>query len=271
MDMAQFTGESMATQDWSHSELGPQEDWPPALRLTLDIMLNTPLPMLLMWGRQQIQLFNQAYASSIGSASANAPGGSIPVVPPAAWSWNPAAIGQAWEGQSLLFPRQALKLWRDGRMLEASFDLHYTPVRAGDGTVGGILCTLAPASAPALPAAANDSPLQILVVEDNQDAQYLVCEMLRAFGHQVSAAANGEMALQLLAGASFDVLFSDVSLPGMSGVDLARLALQRQPQLRIVFASGYSESLTSHLDFPAVSMQKPYDIEQLQEVISKLR
>jgi CheY-like chemotaxis protein len=112
--------------------------------------------------------------------------------------------------------------------------------------------------------------LRILVVEDNQDAQYLVCEMLRAFGHQVSAVANGEAALELLADTEFDVLFSDVSLPGMSGVDLGRIALQRHPQLRIVFASGYSQSLTSQLDFPAVSMQKPYDIEQLQKVLQDL-
>ena len=273
MNMAHTAGESMPPPDWSRSELGPPEHWPPALRLTLDIMLNTPLPMLLLWGRQQIMLYNQAYASSAGSASASPPGGTIPVVPPAAWSWNPQAIEQCWAGQSLVFPRQALKLWRDGRVLEASFDLHYTPVREADDTVAGILCALAPASAPAV-AAASERQLRILVVEDNQDAQYLVCEMLRAFGHQVHAVANGEAALEVLADvgskAGFDVLFSDVSLPGMSGVELARVALQRQPRLRIVFASGYSESLTSHLDFPAVSMQKPYDIEQLQQVLRSL-
>ncbi|WP_342119947.1 response regulator [Pseudoduganella sp. OTU4001] len=262
----------MATQDWSRSELGPQDGWPHALRLVLDVMLNTPLPMLLMWGRQQIMLFNQAYASSAGSANATAPGGATPTVPPSAWSWNPQAIERAWNGQSLVFPRQPLKLWRDGRMAETNFDLHYTPVRDASGAVAGILCTLAPASAPPLStAAANDGQLRILVVEDNQDAQYLVCEMLRAFGHEVSAVADGEAALEVLAGASYDVLFSDVSLPGMSGVELGRQALQRQPQLRVVFASGYSESLTAHLDFPAVSMQKPYDIEQLQRVLNSLR
>lgn len=269
MDMTHIAGESMANRDQPRSELGPQEEWPAALRLTLDIMLNTPLPMLLMWGRQQVMLYNQAYATSAGSASASPPGGSVPVVPPAAWSWNPQAIEQCWAGQSLAFPRQALKLWRDGRVLDANFDLHYTPVRDAGGAVAGILCALAPASAAAV-ASARDSQLRILVVEDNQDAQYLVCEMLRAFGHEVKAVANGEAALDLLAGASFDVLFSDVSLPGMSGVELARVALQRQPQLRVVFASGYSESLTSHLDFPAVSMQKPYDIEQLQQVLRGL-
>lgn len=269
--MAQIAGESMATQDWSRADLGPQETWPQALRLVLDIMLNTPLPMLLMWSRRQVMLYNQAYASNVGTASAVPPGGTVPAVPPSAWSWNPPAIEQAWAGQSLVFPRQPLKLWRDGRMAEASFDLHYTPVREADGAVVGILCTLAPASAAPLPAAAaNDGHLRILVVEDNQDAQYLVCEMLRAFGHEVSAAANGEAALELLAEREYDVLFSDVSLPGMSGVELGRTALKRQPRLRIIFASGYSQSLTSHLDFPAVSMQKPYDIEQLQQVLQGL-
>ncbi|WP_431479283.1 response regulator [Massilia eburnea] len=257
----------MATQDWSRADLGPQQAWPPALRLTLDIMLNSPLPMLLMWGRRQIMLYNQAYASNVATASAVPPGGTVPAVPPSAWSWNPQAIEQAWAGQSLVFPRQPLKLWRDGRMAEASFDLHYTPVRDAENQVTGILCTLAPASAALSAAAANDGHLRILVVEDNQDAQYLVCEMLRAFGHVVSAAANGEAALEMLASEEYDVLFSDVSLPGMSGVELGRTALQRQPRLRIVFASGYSQSLTSHLDFPAVSMQKPYDIEQLQQVL----
>ncbi|WP_028103630.1 response regulator [Pseudoduganella violaceinigra] len=269
--MAQIAGESTATQDWSRAELGPQETWPQALQLALDIMLNTPLPMLLMWSRRQIMLYNQAYASNVGTASAAPPGGNVPAVPPSAWSWNAQAIEQAWSGQSLVFTRQPLKLWRDGHMLEAAFDLHYTPLRGADGAVAGILCTLAPASAPALPAAAaNDGHLRILVVEDNQDAQFLVCEMLRAFGHEVSAAASAEGALELLAGAEYDVLFSDVSLPGMSGVELGRTALQRQPRLRIIFATGYSQTLTSQLDFPAITMQKPYDIEQLQQILRDL-
>jgi CheY-like chemotaxis protein len=261
----------MATQDWSRAELGPPERWPPALRLTLDIMLNTPLPMLLMWGRRQVMLYNQAYASNVGTASAVPPGGTIPAVPPPAWSWNTQAIEQAWAGESLVFPRQTLKLWRDGHLLETNFDLHYTPLRDADDTVAGILCTLAPASAPAHPAATGDAgSLRILVVEDNQDAQYLVCEMLRTFGHEVSAVAHGEAALNMLSSGEYDVLFSDVSLPGMSGVELGRLAHQRQPGLRIVFASGYSHSLTSNLDFPAVAIQKPYDIEQLQQVLGAL-
>ena len=270
--MTQIAGESLASHDWSRSELGPPPGWPPTLRLTLDIMLNTPVPMLLMWGRGQVMLYNQAYVDIAGSRNCVVPGGTVPAVPPSAWSWNPQAIQHAWDGHGQAYARQALQLWRDGQLSEATFDLHYTPLRAADGRVEGILCTLAPPSAvPLAAAAANDGRMRILVVEDNDDAQYLVCEMLRAFGHEVQAVSRGEEALAELERNSFDVLFSDVSLPGMSGVELGRAALRQHPGLRIVFASGYSQSLTSHLDFPAVSMQKPYDIEQLQKVLQGLR
>lgn len=110
--------------------------------------------------------------------------------------------------------------------------------------------------------------LRILVVEDNLDAQYLVCEMLGAFGHEVDGVAHAEPALALLAGQHYDVLFSDVSLPGMSGVELARRALAARPGLKVIFASGYGEALLGHLDFPFISLQKPYELEQLQAALA---
>ena len=56
------------------------------------------------------------------------------------------------------------------------------------------------------------------------DAQYLVCEMLRAFGHEADGVGHPDDALARLAAGRYDLLFTDVSLPGMSGVDLARRA-----------------------------------------------
>jgi DNA-binding NtrC family response regulator len=110
-------------------------------------------------------------------------------------------------------------------------------------------------------------PLAVLVVEDNLDAQFLCCEMLKAYGFHADGVGHAEGALSLLAGGSYQVLFSDIGLPGMSGVDLARLALQRQPALRVVFASGYGDSLLRHVDFPHQSLQKPFDIERLRVLL----
>jgi CheY-like chemotaxis protein len=111
--------------------------------------------------------------------------------------------------------------------------------------------------------------LRVLVVEDNLDAQFLVCEMLKAFGHTVTGTGNAEDALASLADGPYDILFSDVSLPGMSGVELARHALQAQPGLGVIFASGYGDSLVSRIDFPSISLKKPYDLEQLQSALAQ--
>jgi len=148
-------------------------------------------------------------------------------------------------------------------------DLHLTPLREADGQVAGVLYALE-RSAPAQPEAAASSGLRVLVVEDNLDSQYLVCEMIKAFGHQAEGVGHGEGALGLLEAADYDVLFSDVSLPGISGVELARQALRSAPDMRVIFASGYGETLLRHVDFPFQALQKPYEIEQLQAALAGL-
>ena len=255
--------------DWSRSRLGAPAGWPPCLRLTVDIMLNSPAAMLLMWGREQVMVFNPAYAELYGNASLHPPGGNIPTVLPPAWSWNSAVIRQAWDGVASHYAGQALPYLHDGTRGQQILDLYYTPIHDEAGSVAGILCTLAPSRAAAASPAAP-SRLGILVVEDNADAQYLVCETLRALGHAVQACASAEEALPLLSRQRFDVLFTDVSLPGMSGVDLARQALSQQPSLALLFASGYGDEFVRHLDFPAATLQKPYDIEQLQQALDNI-
>jgi DNA-binding LytR/AlgR family response regulator len=74
----------------------------------------------------------------------------------------------------------------------------------------------------------------------------------------------------MLQPARYDVLFSDVSLPGMSGVELARQAIVMQPDMAVIFASGYGDTLLRHLPFPFVSLQKPYEMEQLQGTLDDL-
>ena len=254
--------------DWSRTALGDPAGWPSSLRLTVDIMLNSPLAMLLMWGDEQIMVFNDAYATLIGLPSLRAPGGNVPSLQPAAWSWNSGVIGAAREGRSARYPGCSLPVWRNGGVAQQLLDLYYTPVRDERQKVAGILCSMA--ATQSAPAADSGPGLRLLVVEDNSDARYLVCETLRALGHEVQAAATGEEALPQLGTQPFDVLFTDVSLPGMSGVDLARQARQKTPALELLFASGYGDELTRRLEFPAQSLQKPYDIEQLQAALDQI-
>lgn len=261
------TAHTPPSPDWSNTALGEPAGWPASLRLTTDIMLNAPHAMLLMWSERRIMVYNNAYVELIGLPGLRAPGGNVPSMQPAAWSWNAGAIADVQSGRSLAFRGCSLPTWHNGRVEQQALDLYYTPVRDGE-TVAGVLCTLVPATL-AAPAESN-APLRLLVVEDNADARYLVCETLRALGHEVDAVASGEEALPQLLQQPYDVLFTDVSLPGMSGVDLARVARREKPELALLFASGYGDELTRRLDFPAQSLQKPYDIEQLQEVLERI-
>ncbi|SMP68063.1 hybrid sensor histidine kinase/response regulator [Noviherbaspirillum suwonense] len=114
----------------------------------------------------------------------------------------------------------------------------------------------------------DDDLLRILVVEDNEDSRILVCELLNTLGHTVTGVGSAEEALEALGNGRFDTLFTDVSLPGISGVELARKAAVMAPGIAIVFASGYGASISAHLDIPSRSLAKPYDIHQLRAVLA---
>ena len=141
------------------------------------------------------------------------------------------------------------------------------PVRTTQGNDSALL-SVAPTTAPDT---AQPGQMHILVVEDNPDLCQLVCELLDSFGHATTAAGSAEQALQRIVDADFDVLLTDVRLPGMSGIDLARRLIAEKPKLQVIFASGYGAGLTANVGFPAHSLAKPYDIERLQALLESLR
>jgi CheY-like chemotaxis protein len=108
--------------------------------------------------------------------------------------------------------------------------------------------------------------LRVLVVEDNQDSLQMVCELVGMLGHTVSGVGDGEAAWQLVQSQPFDVLFTDVSLPGMSGIDLARKVAREKP-MRIIFSTGYGKDALEHLEFAAACLRKPYDLMDLQAAL----
>jgi CheY-like chemotaxis protein len=254
--------------DWAHSALGDAAAWPLSLRLTLDIVFNSPLPMLVCWGPENVVLFNEAYATLAGPSHPPAPGGSVPAMLPAPLAAARDAFDQALGGEPARRPHQSITFIGATGPQQRHCDLYFTPIRDERNQVRGVLCALAPGTqAVKSPAAAG---LRILVVEDNLDSQFLICEMLSAFGHDNDGVAHAEAALEKLAGGRYNVLFSDVSLPGMSGLELARRALLADPRLKVIFASGYGDSLLRQVEFPYLSLQKPYEIEQLQKALADI-
>ncbi len=102
----------------------------------------------------------------------------------------------------------------------------------------------------------------ILVVEDDPLVRSYVNTQLQSLGYKTLSAANGAEALAIAdGGAAFDLLFTDVIMPGLNGRQLAAEMAQRRPALKVLFTSGYTENAIIHhgrLDSGVLLLAKPY-------------
>jgi two-component system cell cycle response regulator CpdR len=115
------------------------------------------------------------------------------------------------------------------------------------------------------------APLRILYVEDNDIVREVTSELLAQDRRQIVACATAEEALKEFAANPFDLVITDVSLPVMSGMELARSILELKPHVPIILASGYD------LDFAVEnwaanvrSIIKPFDAAEIEALMSKL-
>jgi CheY-like chemotaxis protein len=112
--------------------------------------------------------------------------------------------------------------------------------------------------------------LRVLLVEDNEQVNLFARDLLGDLGCTVISTASAAEALERLADTPVDVVFSDVVMPGLSGVDLAQQVQARYPRTPVLLASGYSREM---LTGPARGMPliaKPYGRESLAEALSKV-
>ena len=111
----------------------------------------------------------------------------------------------------------------------------------------------------------------ILVVEDNEMLAGMACELLDALGYRTVWASNAAAALDLLASesGSFDVVFSDVVMPGMNGVEFGKEVRLRYPGLPIVLTSGYNAVMPREGQREFEMVLKPYTSEILVRAFDK--
>jgi len=117
----------------------------------------------------------------------------------------------------------------------------------------------------------HDRGRRVLVVEDNVEVGRFSTQILTDLGYDTTLAANADEALKLLDEPNrFDVVFSDVIMPGMNGVDLGREIRRRYPKVPVVLTSGYSEVLAEEGWHGFDLIQKPYAAEELFRVLRRV-
>lgn len=131
----------IARLDWARSPLGEANDWPQSLRTAVDIVVNSPMPMLLLWGHQLIQLYNDGFARLAGNKHPDAMGQPAHQTWPELESFTAPIYSAVRDGQTRTFSEQRFVLQRNHRDTEIWLDLTYSPIRDESGQVAGILVT----------------------------------------------------------------------------------------------------------------------------------
>lgn len=110
----------------------------------------------------------------------------------------------------------------------------------------------------------------ILVVDDDQQVRKVVVEALRMHGYRVAEAENGARALSIMADVQPKLLLIDFAMPGANGVDIARVAKQRYPQLNVLVMSGYADTGAIYASIGNVPLlRKPFDIGKLRRAVAE--
>ena len=136
-------GELIRSTDWSSTPFGARESWSQTLRVVVSLMLESKFAMALLWGRELLFLYNDAYRVIAAGRHPKALGRSTREIWPEVWHINEPIFAAVMErGETVYLEDKPFSISRQGFLEDAYFTLSYSPVRADGSTVAGTLVTL---------------------------------------------------------------------------------------------------------------------------------
>ncbi|RKH49326.1 response regulator [Corallococcus sp. AB050B] len=144
-----FTGSSqmhalVRAHDWASSPVGPLASWPTSLKVLVKTLLGSRYPMILTWGPELTQFYNDAYSLVIGDKHPAALGTDIRGTLAEAWdSLAPLVLEAMTTGVASWVPALRLLLNRSGYREESYFDVSHAPAYDDTGAIGGMLAVCA--------------------------------------------------------------------------------------------------------------------------------
>ncbi len=114
---------------------------------------------------------------------------------------------------------------------------------------------------------------RILIAEDDTSMRHFLSMALTRAGHEVESCADGLAALAALGGGNFDLLLSDIIMPGMDGIELSQKASALHPSLKVMFITGFAA--VARGQHPAADegprvLSKPFHLKELVEQVESL-
>lgn len=129
--------------DWSLTPIGHPAAWPSALKITAGVLLSSPFPMYIAWGKEYIQLYNDGYRPILGATKhPHAMGISSSKTFPEIWHIVGPMFDEVMHGKPTWAPDFMYVLERNGFPEECYFDFSYSPIKDETGDIGGILVTV---------------------------------------------------------------------------------------------------------------------------------
>ncbi|MEJ2884801.1 ATP-binding protein [Pedobacter sp. GR22-6] len=131
-------GKLIRTMDWSKTALGPIESWPQSLRTSVSLCLSSTFPILIAWGPETIQIYNDSYRPICGAMHPQSMGMNFRIC----WESALEVVGDKFtrgqQGEGTYIQDQRMFLQRYGYLEEAFMTFSFAPIRDESGGVGGI-------------------------------------------------------------------------------------------------------------------------------------
>lgn len=113
----------------------------------------------------------------------------------------------------------------------------------------------------------------ILLAEDDESLRRFLAQALVRAGHTVADFGDGAEAYGCLLGAPFDLLLTDIVMPGMDGIELAKRAAERSPNLKIMFITGFAAVAlhpSSNAPKQAKVLSKPFHLREIVAEVERM-
>lgn len=193
--------------DWSRTELGALDTWTKSLGSAVQLMLASPLPMVMLWGRPGYMIYNDAYSKFAGGRHPYLLGSPVELGWPEVADFNRHVVDTCLAGGTLSYRNKVLVLLRDGVPEDVWLDLYYSPVANDDGSPAGVMA---------------------MVVETTE---FVISERLRQAAEDAYRADNERVRLALNAGALLGSFVWDIKANVLSGDERFARTFSYPPEL----------------------------------------